>query len=144
MNTQLSRIALFVALLVVSLSLVASAQDKILPEAYSGVAMGTGGSVGGKTISFDFRITQYTTDEEVQKFAQLLKDQGPDVLRRALEKRIRAASTQWVPPAIRSLSRANASKDQTQSSLLLPRATCLLSSCIAVDAPETTLSATFK
>jgi len=62
------------------------AQDKTPPEAYSGVAMGTGGSVGGKTIQFDFRITQYTTDEEVQNFAQLVKDKGTDALRRALEK----------------------------------------------------------
>jgi hypothetical protein len=35
---------------------------------------------------FDFRITQYTTDEDVQKFAQLVKDQGTDALRRVLEK----------------------------------------------------------
>jgi hypothetical protein len=62
------------------------AQDKTLPEAYSGVAIGTGGSVGAKSIGFDFRITQYTTDEEVQKFAQLVKDKGTDALRRALEK----------------------------------------------------------
>jgi hypothetical protein len=62
------------------------AQDKIPPEAYSGVAMGTGGSVGGKTMSFDFRITQYTTDEEVQNFAQLVKEKGTDALRSALEK----------------------------------------------------------
>jgi hypothetical protein len=48
--------------------------------------MGTGGSVGGKTIQFDFRITQYTTDDEVQNFAQLLKNQGINALRRALEK----------------------------------------------------------
>ncbi len=61
------------------------AQDQT-PEAYSGVAIGTGGSVGGKSIHFDFRVTQYTTDEDVQKFAQLLKDKGTDVLRRALEK----------------------------------------------------------
>jgi hypothetical protein len=56
------------------------------PEAYTGVAMGTGGTVGGQSITFDFRVTQYTTDEDVQKFAQLLKDKGTDVLRRALEK----------------------------------------------------------
>src|SRR5215472_11643697 len=62
------------------------AQDKTSPEAYSGVAIGTGGSVGGKTIQFDFRITQFTTDEEVQSFAQLVKDKGTDALRRALEK----------------------------------------------------------
>jgi hypothetical protein len=64
----------------------AFAQDKTPPEAYSGVAIGTGGSVGGKTILFDFRITQYTTDQEVQDFAQLVKEKGTDALRRALEK----------------------------------------------------------
>ena len=62
------------------------AQDKISPEAYSGVAIGTGGSVGGKTIQFDFRVKQYTSDEEVQNFAQLVKDKGTDALRRVLEK----------------------------------------------------------
>jgi hypothetical protein len=56
------------------------------PEAYTGVAMGTGGMAGGKSITFDFRVTQYTTDEEVQKFAQLLKDKGTDALGRALDK----------------------------------------------------------
>ena len=61
------------------------AQDET-SEAYSGVAVGTGGTVGGKSIQFDFRVTQYTTDEDVQKFAQLLQDKGTDVLRRALEK----------------------------------------------------------
>jgi hypothetical protein len=62
------------------------AQDKTLSEAYSGVAMGTGGSVGGKTIPFDFRITQYTKDEEVQDLAQLVKGKGTDAVRSALEK----------------------------------------------------------
>ena len=61
------------------------AQDQT-PEAYSGVAVGTGGTVGGKSIQFDFRVMQYTTDEDVQKFAQLLQDKGIDALRRALEK----------------------------------------------------------
>ena len=61
------------------------AQDQT-PEAYTGVAMGTGGSVGGKSIQFDFRVTQYNTDEDIQKFAQLLQDKGADALRRALEK----------------------------------------------------------
>jgi len=86
MKTQLSRIPLFTLVLLVSLFLAASAQDSTPPQAYSGVAIGTGGSVGAKTISFDFRITQYTTDAEVQSFAQLLKDQGADALRLALEK----------------------------------------------------------
>jgi hypothetical protein len=72
------------------LSLSAFGQDekseKLKPEAYSGVAMGTGGSVGGKSIGFDFRITSYTTDEEVAKFAALLKGKGQDALVSVLEK----------------------------------------------------------
>jgi hypothetical protein len=61
-------------------------QDKTSPEAFSGTAIGTGGSVGGKSIQFDFRVTRYTTDEEVGNFALLLKDKGIDALRRTLEK----------------------------------------------------------
>jgi hypothetical protein len=79
-------LVLFASLILASFSPASPAQDKAPVEAYSGVAVGTGGSVGGKTIQFDFRITQYTTDDEVQKFAQLVKDQGTDALRRALEK----------------------------------------------------------
>jgi hypothetical protein len=86
MRTQPSRIAFLVSFFSVCLSLFALAQDKTPPEAYSGVAIGTGGGVGGKSAHFDFRITQYTTDEEVQNFAQLVKDKGTDALRRALEK----------------------------------------------------------
>jgi len=86
MNTGLSRITLIVSSLLVCVSLAVFAQDKAPIEAYSGVAMGTGGTVGGKTMQFDFRITQYTTDEEVQNFAQLVKDKGTDALRRSLEK----------------------------------------------------------
>jgi hypothetical protein len=86
MRTKPARFAFPVFSIFLCLSFAALAQDKPAPEAYSGVAMGTGGGVGGKTIQFDFRITQYTTDEEVQKFAQLVKDKGTDALRRALEK----------------------------------------------------------
>ena len=86
MKMKLSRILGFVLFLTLSLAFVSSAQDKVSAEAYSGTAIGTGGSVGGKTIQFNFRITQYTTDEEVQNFAQLVKDKGTDGLRRVLEK----------------------------------------------------------
>jgi hypothetical protein len=85
-KAQPAHILLFTLVLLVSLCLGASAQDNTAPQAYSAVAIGTGGSVGGKTIPFDFRITQYTSDEEVQNFAQLVKDKGTDALRRALEK----------------------------------------------------------
>jgi hypothetical protein len=59
MKKQLPSVALFTLFLVVSISPVASVQDKTAPDGYSGVAMGTGGSVGGRTISFDFRVTQH-------------------------------------------------------------------------------------
>ena len=78
---------LLLALGIASLLPTSYAQDeKMKPEAYSAVAMGTGGIVGGKSIQFDFRISKYTTDEEVNKLAELLKEKGQDALRRALEK----------------------------------------------------------
>jgi hypothetical protein len=86
MKTKPARFAFPAFYIFLCLSFMAVAQDKPSPDAYSGVAMGTGGSVGGKTIQFDFRINQYTTDEDVQKFAQLVKEKGTDALRRALEK----------------------------------------------------------
>jgi len=67
-------------------ALSAAGQEGMKPEVYSGVAVGTGGSVGGETMQFDFRITSYTTDDEVRQFAELVKDKGTDALRRALEK----------------------------------------------------------
>jgi hypothetical protein len=84
---RLRRLTLLLVLGVTSLFPASYGQDeKMKPEAYSAVAMGTGGGVGGKTIQFSFRITKYTSDEEVDKFAELLKEKGPDALRRALEK----------------------------------------------------------
>jgi hypothetical protein len=56
------------------------------PEAYTAVAMGTGGTAGGRSMPFDFRITRYTSDEEVDQLATLLKEKGQDALRLALEK----------------------------------------------------------
>ena len=60
--------------------------EKKQSEAYSAVAMGTGGSVGGRSMQFDFRINTYTTDGELLTFAALLKEKGQDALRNALEK----------------------------------------------------------
>lgn len=83
-------------MLKVALSLAASAllmpilfaqqEQKTNKEAYSAVAIGTGGTVGGKSIPFDMRINRYATDEEIDQLAELLKEKGPDALRRALEK----------------------------------------------------------
>jgi len=76
-------------LLFSSLQLRATGQEGEKPkeEAYSAVAVGTGGPVGGKSVQFDFRITKYTTDEEINELATLLKEKGQDALRSALEKR---------------------------------------------------------
>jgi hypothetical protein len=61
-------------------------QEQTKPEAYSGTALGTGGTVGAKSIGFDFRVNRFTSVEEVDQLAALLKEKGPDALRRAMEK----------------------------------------------------------
>jgi hypothetical protein len=55
-------------------------------EAYSGTAIGTGGPAGAKSIGFTLRVNRYTSDEEVDQLATLLKEKGPDALRSAMEK----------------------------------------------------------
>jgi len=61
-------------------------EEKTKPEAYSGTAVGTGGGVGAKSTGFDFLVNRYTSDEEVDQLATLLKEKGPDALRGAMEK----------------------------------------------------------
>src|SRR6516164_2893022 len=81
------KLALLLVLGIAFLSALSYGQEeKSKSEAYSAVAIGTGGSVGGKSKQFDFRISKYTSDEELAKYAETLKEQGPDALRRALEK----------------------------------------------------------
>jgi hypothetical protein len=87
MRNRIGRSTLLIVLGITCLFPASYGQDeKMKPEAWSAVAIGTGGSVGGKTIQFDFRITRYTTPDEVDKYAELLKEKGQDALRRALEK----------------------------------------------------------
>jgi len=87
MRNRIGRLTWLLVLGITFLLPASYAQDeKMKPEAWSAVAIGTGGSVGGKSIQFDFRISKYTTDEEVDQYAELLKEKGPDALRRALEK----------------------------------------------------------
>ncbi len=86
MELKILRIPLLFVSVFALFPFVTRAQEKPIPDACTGVAVGTGGSVGGKTMLFDFRFTSYTTDDEVQKFAQLLKEKGTDALRGALEK----------------------------------------------------------
>ena len=86
MKMKLSGKAVAFFVLLACLPLAAATQDKALPEVYSAVAMGTGGAVGAKSMNFDVRITSYTTDDEVQKFAELVKAKGQDALVSALQK----------------------------------------------------------
>jgi hypothetical protein len=87
MRPGIRRFVLLLSFACTYLLLTSNAQDnKKQSEAYSGVAMGTGGSVGARSIQFDFRISEYTTDEDLTKFATLLKEKDSDALRRALEK----------------------------------------------------------
>ncbi len=72
--------------LVLLLPVVLAQEGKGKVENYSAVAMGTGGSVGGRTIMFSLRITDYMSDAELNKYAELLKEGGQDALRKALEK----------------------------------------------------------
>jgi hypothetical protein len=81
--SRLCLLILAVALLVPTLF---GQQGANQEEAYSAVAMGTGGSVGGQSMHFDFRVKRYATDDEIDRLAGLLKEKGPDALRRELEK----------------------------------------------------------
>jgi hypothetical protein len=61
-------------------------QEKTKPEYYAAVWAVTGGTAGGAMVQVDISISRYNTDEDIQKYADLLKELGTDALRRALEK----------------------------------------------------------
>jgi hypothetical protein len=82
----MSRLTLLLLIGTVVVALLYAQEPLNKPERYSGVAVGTGGSVGAKSIPFDFRITRYTTDEEVKALAELVKEKGTDALREKMEK----------------------------------------------------------
>jgi len=83
---QLSRIVLFSLVAGLVLLPPMFAQEKPKPEHYAATWAVTGGTAGGSTVSIDARITRWNTDEDVLKFAEILKEGGTDALRRALEK----------------------------------------------------------
>lgn len=65
---------------------VSAAKEKKDHERYTAVAVGTRGAVGAGSTHMNFRIDEYTTDEEIMELAEILKEGGPDALRRTLEK----------------------------------------------------------
>ncbi|HTY61667.1 MAG TPA: hypothetical protein VMG30_05365 [Acidobacteriota bacterium] len=68
------------------LSMCFGQEEKKKPEAYSAVAMATGGVAGGGMLGFNFSINEYTSDADLMRYATLLKEKGSDGLRRELEK----------------------------------------------------------
>ena len=85
--------AFLVSMTVVALLCAASAgaekkdkKDKKKVEHFAATVMGTGGTVGGRSMGVDIRIKEYTSDEEVRRLATILKESGPEALRREMEK----------------------------------------------------------
>jgi hypothetical protein len=61
-------------------------QEKPKTDHYSAVWAVVGGGAGGSTVSIDIRINRYNTEEDIKNYAEVLKDSGPQALRRSLEK----------------------------------------------------------
>jgi len=82
----MKKIAILILEVVFSISVVLCQETQMKQEAYSGVAIGTGGPAAAKSTGFDVRVNRYTSDEEVDQLAALLKERGPEALLRAMEK----------------------------------------------------------
>jgi len=83
----MSRFALLLGGIVFFVSPVLGQKEQETPESYSAVAIGTGGAVGGRSIQFDFHVDRYTSDEQIQQFAESLKANGCGTNRRSWVRR---------------------------------------------------------
>src|SRR5581483_8011655 len=81
--TSTAALAVCAGLLLCSTAL---ANEKSDSDLYSAVWALVGGGAGGSTVSIDIYINRYNTDEDIKNYAALLMDNGPDGLRRRLEK----------------------------------------------------------
>lgn len=86
MKKQINPIALCIPAIALMLLSASLGQEKMPPEHYAATWAVTGGTAGGSTVPLDIRINRYNTDADIMKFAELLKENGQDALRRALEK----------------------------------------------------------
>jgi hypothetical protein len=70
------------------LILAANGQEKKeqKPETYTAVAVGVRGPVASRTTNLDFRVSEYTSDEQVEEYLEVLAEGGVNELRRTLEK----------------------------------------------------------
>ena len=79
-------VSMSVIALLCSASAGAEKKDKKKTEHFAATVMGTGGTVGGRSMGIDIRIKEYTSDEEVRRLATILKESGLEALRREMEK----------------------------------------------------------
>ena len=82
----MKKIALLILGVAFSISLLLCQEGQMKQEAYTGTAIGTGGPASARSTGFNLRVNRYTSDEEVDQLAALLKEKGPDALRGAMEK----------------------------------------------------------
>lgn len=85
-NRILTNALVFIFLMGVSFALAEEKQEKSKGEFYSGVVIGTGGAIGGRSMNLDIRINEHTSDEDIVGYVNLLKEKGQDQLRLELEK----------------------------------------------------------
>jgi hypothetical protein len=72
-----------------------NAQDKKPgPEKFTGRALVVGSPASGTTTWFAITIQEYTSDEDTLKYATILKEQGQQAFRQALEK----IEVGWIAP----------------------------------------------
>ncbi len=60
--------------------------EKLGPEKFTGNAILMSTAAAGATTRLTFDIQEYTSDEDVVKYLEILKAEGPDGLRKVLEK----------------------------------------------------------
>lgn len=79
------KVALRVGFIVLVAGLMpAAAKDPV--DRITAVAIGTGGPLGGRSIQLSIRIDEYTSDQELQRLAEVLAEKGGDALRKEMEK----------------------------------------------------------
>jgi hypothetical protein len=77
---------MLIFLMGVSFALAEEKKEKSKGEFYSGVVIGTGGAIGGRSMNLDIRINEHTSDEDIVGYVNLLKEKGQNQLRLELEK----------------------------------------------------------
>lgn len=81
MSRKIAFLVAFGCLMTCVLSLQAEGQD----EAYTATVR-TSSDTGGKLVQFNFTITKWSTQEDIQRLGQILKNQGQDALLDELKK----------------------------------------------------------